>query len=69
MSEPQQEAIVPATAMPGTPEALSTAMATGAPTFVDHSRHVVNLTTQPGAVLVLSVASAAMVTVDGTATP
>lgn len=61
----QEAATIPATATPGIPGAQVTAAVSGTLTFVDPSRRIINVTTQSGAVEVLSVATAAAVAVDG----
>ena len=57
--------IGPVTATPGTPGTQVTATISGMLTFVDPSRYIINIETQSGTVLVLSVHPTARVTVDG----
>ena len=60
----QRQATLPVTATPGTGVAPVAATILGTLTFVDPLRRIISVTTQPGAVLVLSVVPAATVTVD-----
>ena len=60
----RQQTTVPVTATPGTPGPVAMATVSGTLTFVDSSRRIINVTGQSGAVLVLSVAPAAVVVVD-----
>lgn len=59
-----QQATVPVTATPGTPGPVVVATVSGTLTFVDSSRRIINVTSQSGTVLVLSVTPAAVVVVD-----
>ena len=55
----------PVTATPGTSGTQVTDTISGMLTFVDPSRNIINIATQSGTVLLLSVDPAAKVTVDG----